>query len=138
MLSIALIFLTVDGFKENGINIQFIKENFSTLSADGTENEMGNIVLSVMGNIAQMERKRIKERQKEGIAVAKSKGVYIKHAGKKLGYKESTEKFLAKHKDVQLKLSEGLKYRDIAKLTGKGTATITKVAKAMKELQKEQ
>lgn len=41
-----------------------------------TRGEMGHIVLTVLGMVAQMERRFILERQREGIAKAKSQGVY--------------------------------------------------------------
>lgn len=39
-----------------------------------TRGEMGHIVLTVLGMFAQMERRFIKERQREGLARAKSAG----------------------------------------------------------------
>ncbi|QIJ74609.1 recombinase family protein [Methylobacterium sp. NI91] len=41
-----------------------------------TRGETGRIVLTVLGMVAEMERRFIKERQREGIAEAKAKGVY--------------------------------------------------------------
>ena len=41
-----------------------------------TRGEMGHIVLTVLGMVAQMERRFIKERQREGIAQAKAGGAY--------------------------------------------------------------
>jgi len=41
-----------------------------------TRGEMGHIVLTVLGMVAQMERRFIKERQREGIERAKANGVY--------------------------------------------------------------
>lgn len=41
-----------------------------------TRGEMGHIVLTVLGMVAQMERRFIKERQREGIVRAKADGVY--------------------------------------------------------------
>ena len=41
-----------------------------------TRGDMGHIVLTVLGMVAQMERRFIKERQREGIERAKLKGVY--------------------------------------------------------------
>jgi DNA invertase Pin-like site-specific DNA recombinase len=41
-----------------------------------TRGEMGHIVLTVLGMVAQMERRFILERQREGIARAKSQGIY--------------------------------------------------------------
>jgi DNA invertase Pin-like site-specific DNA recombinase len=41
-----------------------------------TRGEMGHIVLTVLGMVAQMERRFIKERQRDGIEQAKRVGVY--------------------------------------------------------------
>ena len=41
-----------------------------------TRGEMGHIVLTVLGMVAQMERRFIKERQRKGIEKAKGIGVY--------------------------------------------------------------
>ncbi|RLQ89649.1 helix-turn-helix domain-containing protein, partial [Notoacmeibacter ruber] len=41
-----------------------------------TRGEMGHVILTVLGMVAQMERRFIKERQREGIERAKSKGIY--------------------------------------------------------------
>jgi len=41
-----------------------------------TRGEMGHVVLTVLGMVAQMERRFIKERQREGIAKAKTEGRY--------------------------------------------------------------
>src|ERR1700712_1557049 len=41
-----------------------------------TRGEMGHIVLTVLGMVAQMERRFIKERQRDGIEQAKRNGVY--------------------------------------------------------------
>jgi DNA invertase Pin-like site-specific DNA recombinase len=38
---------------------------------------MGHVTLTVLGMVAQMERRFIKERQREGIERAKSAGVYL-------------------------------------------------------------
>lgn len=41
-----------------------------------TRGEMGHIILTVLGMVAQMERRFIKERQREGILRAQAAGVY--------------------------------------------------------------
>lgn len=41
-----------------------------------TRGEMGHIVLTVLGMVAQMERRFIKERQRDGIEKAKVEGIY--------------------------------------------------------------
>ena len=57
-----------------GISIQFVTENL-VFSADKS-NHTSNLMLSVMGAFAEFERALIKERQREGIALAKKRGVY--------------------------------------------------------------
>jgi DNA invertase Pin-like site-specific DNA recombinase len=56
-----------------GIRMQFIKEN---LLFTGEDSPMANLMLSVLGAVAQFERDLIKERQREGIALAKQRGAY--------------------------------------------------------------
>lgn len=41
-----------------------------------TRGEMGQMMLTVLGMVAQMERRFIKERQREGIELAKARGTY--------------------------------------------------------------
>ena len=63
----------VFGMTERGVRVEFIKEN---LTFTGEDSPMANLLLSVMGAIAEFERQLIRERQREGIALAKKRGVY--------------------------------------------------------------
>jgi len=56
---------------KRGVNVEFIKEH---LTFTGTDSPLANLLLSVMGAFAQFERELIKERQREGISIAKAKG----------------------------------------------------------------
>lgn len=58
---------------KRGVCVQFIKES---LTFTGEDSPMANLLLSVMGAFAEFERALIKERQREGIAIAKKRGVY--------------------------------------------------------------
>lgn len=63
----------VQSLTKLGVCIEFIKEN---LTFTGEDSPMANLMLSVMGAFAEFERALIKERQREGIALAKQRGVY--------------------------------------------------------------
>lgn len=63
----------VNGLTARGVSVQFVKESM-TFTND--ESPMAQLMLSVMGAVAEFERALIKERQKEGIAIAKENGVY--------------------------------------------------------------
>ncbi|CAG2140322.1 DNA-invertase hin [Cupriavidus yeoncheonensis] len=57
-----------------GVSVQFHKENL-TFKADQAD-PMATLMLTMLGAFAQFERSLLRERQREGIAVAKAKGVY--------------------------------------------------------------
>jgi len=61
------------GLTEQGVHIVFVKEN---LTFTGEDSPMSNLLLSVMGAFAQFERELIRERQREGIAIARREGKY--------------------------------------------------------------
>lgn len=63
------------GFTDRGIHVRFEKEN---LTFTGEGSPMSHLLLSVMGAFAQFERDLIRERQREGIALAKLReGAYV-------------------------------------------------------------
>jgi DNA invertase Pin-like site-specific DNA recombinase len=55
------------------IQIQFIKEN---LTFTGTDSALSNLLLTLLGSVAEFELALIRERQLEGIAIAKRAGKY--------------------------------------------------------------
>ncbi len=63
----------VQSLTKNGVRIEFIKEN---LTFTGEDSPMANLMLSVMGAFAEFERALIRERQREGIVLAKQRGAY--------------------------------------------------------------
>lgn len=56
-----------------GVCIEFVKER---LTFTGEDSPMANLMLSVMGAFAEFERALLRERQREGIALAKKRGAY--------------------------------------------------------------
>jgi DNA invertase Pin-like site-specific DNA recombinase len=64
----------VNGMVGRGITVKFLKENLS-FSAD-TSNLFSELMLNMLASFAQFERCLSKERQKEGVQLAKAKGVY--------------------------------------------------------------
>jgi DNA invertase Pin-like site-specific DNA recombinase len=60
-------------FRGQGVNVHFHKER---LTFTGEANPFQDLQLQVIGAVAQFERAIIRERQREGIAKAKAKGIY--------------------------------------------------------------
>jgi DNA invertase Pin-like site-specific DNA recombinase len=63
----------VRSLTDRGIRIEFVKEQ---LTFTGEDSPMATLLLSVMGAFAEFERALIRERQREGIALAKQRGAY--------------------------------------------------------------
>src|ERR1700722_7876521 len=63
----------VRSLTKRGVKIEFIKE---CLTFTGEDSPMANLMLSVMGAFAEFERALIRERLREGIALAKQRGAY--------------------------------------------------------------
>jgi len=63
----------VDDFVSRKINVQFIKEN---LIFNGENSSLSNLILHIMGAFAEFEHAFIRERQAEGIEIAKKKGKF--------------------------------------------------------------
>ena len=114
---------TLEFFKNSKVIIKVDNLGIESL-IDGKENQAFKLIVSVMANIAEMERESILERQKEGIAIAKAKGVY---KGRELGSKESDTDFLSKYKEVVKSLKKGNSIRDTAKICSVSLGTVQKV-----------
>ena len=63
----------VETLTDKGVTVEFVKEN---LTFNGQANSMSRMLLGIFASIAEWERATIRERQAEGIAIAKAKGVY--------------------------------------------------------------
>ncbi len=73
----------VHELEEKGVTVVSLKENFDTSTPQG------RLMLTFMQGIAQFERDLIKERQAEGIAIAKEQGKFAKPVTPKpAGWKE--------------------------------------------------
>lgn len=63
----------VELLTQRGVRITFLKEG---LTFTGEDSPMAKLLLSVMGAFAEFERALIRERQREGIALAQKRGAY--------------------------------------------------------------
>lgn len=56
-----------------GVSVEFVKEH---LTFSGDDSPMATLLLSMMGAFAEFERAIIRERQREGVAIAKRNGAF--------------------------------------------------------------
>ncbi len=67
---------TVEDLNQRGVEILFVKENMRFIPGQSDSNSISKLTLSMMGAFAEFERSLIRERQREGIALAKQRGIY--------------------------------------------------------------
>lgn len=117
---------TIQLFVKLGVQVVVQKENIRLLDDDGKLNPTASIIIAVMSALAGIERQNIRERQLEGIAVAKAQGKYV---GRKYGTTESIERFMQKPKSQKIAklLDEKYPVIHVAKLLGVSTTTVIKV-----------
>lgn len=80
---------------------------------------MTQFLVTVMAAVSELERGMIRQRQKEGIAIAKEKGAYT-------GRKPDTEK----HEKILKLRSAGMTINEIADLVGVSRRTVMRVSKS--------
>lgn len=121
------ILTVIDYFDKKGI-VLFV-ENIGMYSRTPMgKNAAFSMIVSVLANVAEMERENLRERQREGIAVAKAKGLY---QGRKSGTELSNEQLLEKYKPIVRELKSGESIRRTAKLCAVSPATVLKIKKIM-------
>ena len=95
-----------------GVQVQFIKES---LNFKGEDSAIANMMLTVMGAVAEFERALIGERQREGIALAKTNGAY-KGRKKTLTARQTAE--------LQAKVAAGVPKAKVARDLGLSRETV--------------
>lgn len=97
-----------------GVAIRFDKEQ---LHFTGDANPMQELMLSLLGSVAQFERSMIKERQREGIAKARERGVYTGRAK------------TVDDEAIKASIASGVSYRGTAKALGVSLSTVQRAVK---------
>ena len=120
---------TIHFFTERNIPIIFISQGLRTIDQDGKQNYIAKLIISILGTVGEMEKSLIKERQIEGIRIAKLKGNVYK--GRKEGSFEDVRSFLDKpqNKKALEYIKKGYKLKEAATLAGVHINTMTKIRK---------
>ena len=120
-------------FTENGVNLISRREGLSTM-IEGKVNPIASLIIGILSTLAQHELERLKERQREGIARAKDRGVYSSHGGNRK--EETREEFLSKSdtKKIIKYLNEGNSLRRSALLSKASLGKVQKVARVLEDI----
>ncbi len=102
-------------FKDNGIAVRILDVPSTLIDFQGQDwiaDMVNNIIIEVLAAMAEQERLKIKKRQKEGIAIAKAKGVRFGRPQKEL---PEFEKFLKKQKEGLISITQACKELGISR-----------------------
>lgn len=121
---------TIEFFTLHNVNLVSRREGLSTM-LEGKANPIATLIIGILSTLAQHERERLKERQKEGIDKAKLKGVYKNNGGNRK--QETLEEFSAKSstKKILKYLNEGNSLRRTALLSSCSLGKVQKVVRLL-------
>lgn len=106
-------------FKDNNIRLKIMDIPTTMIDFPGEQSwildMVNNILIEVLGSIAEEERNRIKKRQEEGIAAAKAKG--IKLGRPKIEIPTNWESTIQRWRNGEIKAIEAMKITGIKKNT---------------------
>ena len=100
--------------------------NIETLNEDGKVNAMSQFLITILAEIARMERKTIRERMNSGYKNFREQGGVV---GRKQGYTKSEDQMKQQYSQEIKLLRKGLSLREVSKLTGHSVNTVRKVAR---------
>ena len=107
-----------------GISLYIQNYGIETLTKDGEVNPMSQFLITILAEVARMERKTIRERVASGYTNFISNGGKV---GRKAGYRKSEEQMRADYqKEIQL-LKKGLSLRNIQAITSTSINTLRKL-----------
>jgi DNA invertase Pin-like site-specific DNA recombinase len=121
--SIVDILTMIEYFNSKGVNL-FIESIGMYSLIQGKPNPSFKLIVSVLGNVSELERLNLLERQRQGIELAKLKGTY---KGRLYGTKITEDEILAKYKTVVRELKRGESLRRAAKIGGCSLGTTQKI-----------
>jgi DNA invertase Pin-like site-specific DNA recombinase len=126
------IFQTLDFLSKHNVTVKVENLGIESKLPNGTPNPVFNLITSVLANIAEMERLSMLERQKQGIAIAKAKGVY---KGREKGSTTPNDEILKKYSNVVKYLKREIppSMIEIGTLCNVNKNTVLKVKKILNE-----
>ena len=125
---------TIEFFTQNNVNLISKREGLHTI-IDGKPNAIATLIIGILSTLAQHERERLLERQKEGIQKAKERGTYANNGGNRK--QETIEEFFSKSqtKKIVKYLKQGNSLRSASLLSSCSLGKVQKVARLLKEME---
>ena len=113
----------IEKFNQLGISLYIQNYGIETLTESGEVNPMSQFLITILAEVARMERKQIRERVESGYKNYRANGGKV---GRKEGYKKSDEAMREQYIEEIRLLRKGISLRNISKITGTSVNTIRK------------
>ena len=113
----------IEQFNKLGISLYIQNYGIETLTEDGEVNPMSQFLITILAEVARMERKTIRERVESGYKNYRANGGKV---GRKEGYRKSEADMREQYAEEIRLLRKGISLRNISKITGTSVNTIRK------------
>lgn len=115
----------IEQFNRLGISLYIQNYGIETLTENGEVNPMSQFLITILAEVARMERKTIRERVESGYKNFRNNGGKV---GRKEGYRKSEADMREQYAEEIRLLRKGISLRNISKITGTSINTIRKCA----------
>ena len=113
----------IEQFNKLGISLYIQNYGIETLTESGEINPMSQFLITILAEVARMERKTIRERVESGYKNYRANGGKV---GRKEGYRKSEADMREQYAEEIRLLRKGISLRNINKITGTSVNTIRK------------
>ncbi len=117
---------TIEILNENKISLFIQNYSIETLTASKEINPMSQFLITILSEVARMERRTIRERISSGYSNYRANGGTV---GRKQGYKKPLDEMKEQYKEEIKMLEKGYSYTHISKITNTNKNTLTKLKK---------
>ena len=113
----------IETFNKLGISLYIQNYHIQTLTEDGKVNPMSQFLITILAEVARMERKTIRERVESGYNNFRANGGKV---GRKEGYRKTDVDMREQYAEEIRLLRKGISLRNISKITGTSINTLRK------------
>ena len=115
----------IELFNQKKISLYIQNYSIETLTEDGKVNPMSQFLITILAEVARMERKTIKERMDSGYQNFRANGGLV---GRKQGYRKSDEAMKEEYAEEIRLLKKRYSLRNVSKITHTSINTLRKLS----------
>lgn len=117
---------TIEILNQNKISLYIQNYNIETLTPEKQINPMSQFLVTILAEVARMERKTIENRLASGYQNFRNAGGVV---GRKVGFKKSDEAMQTEYQEEIKMLKKGYSFQHINQITSANKNTLTKLKK---------